>query len=128
MTNRSQISIKFSVAKFHYRSSEMAMTEQNAEYESLVKFTTDISNLVQHNIVPVSARLLEKGLVTKDVHDSMLNTEGVSSQKNAARLLSCVLDRIKCSARCFQDFINVLREDSYFDDVVQKITAVHSKY
>ena len=101
--------------------------EVNKEYESLAKFTADLSNLLQHNVVSVSGRLLEKGLVTKDVHDSMLTTEGVSGQKNAARLMSCVLDRVKCSSRCFHDFISVLREDAYFEDVVVKILEVHSK-
>ena len=102
--------------------------EINKEYESLAKFTADLSNLLQHNIVTISGRLLAKGLVTKDVHDSMLTTEGVSSQRNAARLISCVLDRVKCSSRCFHDFISVLREDAYFEDVALKIVGVHSKY
>ena len=101
--------------------------EVNKEYGSLAKFTADLSNLLQHNVVSVSGRLLEKGLVTKDVHDSMLTTEGASGQKNAARLMSCVLDSVKCSSRCFHDFISVLREDAYFKDVVVKILEVHSK-
>ena len=101
--------------------------EVNKEYESLAKFTADLSNLLQHDVVTVSGRLLEKGLVTKNVHDSMLTTEGVSSQKNAARLMSCVLDRVKYSSRCFHDFISVLHEDAYFEDVVVKIMEVHSK-
>ena len=101
--------------------------EVNKEYESLAKFTADLSNLLQHNVVSVSGRLLEKGLVTKDVYDSMLTTEGVSGQKNAARLMSCVLDRVKCSSRCFHDFISVLREDTYFKDIVVKILEDLSK-
>ena len=104
------------------------LMEVNKEYESLAKFTADLSNLLQHDVVAVSGRLLEKGLVTKNVHDSMLTTEGVSSQKNAARLMSCVLDRVKCSSRCFHDFICVLREDAYYEDVVVKILRVQSKY
>ena len=102
--------------------------EINKEYESLAKFTADLSNLLQHDVVAISSRLLEKGLVTKNVHDSMLTTEGVSSQKNAARLISCVLDRVNCSSRCFRDFISVLREDAYYEDIVVKIIGVHSKY
>jgi hypothetical protein len=102
--------------------------EISKEYESLAKFSADLSNLLKYNVVTVSGRLLEKGLVTKDVHDSMLTTEGVSSQRNAARLMSCVLDRVKCSSRCFHDFISVLREDAYFEDVVLKILGAYSKY
>ena len=101
--------------------------EVNKEYKLLEKFTADLSNLLQHDVVAVSSRLLEKGLVTKNVHDSMLTTEGVSSQKNAARLMSCVLDRVKYSSMCFHDFISVLREDAYYEDVLVKIVEAHSK-
>ena len=101
--------------------------EVNKEYQSLSKFTVDLSNLLQHDVVAVSGRLLEKRLVTKNVHDSMLTTEGVSSQKNAARLMSCVLDRVKCSSRCFHDFVSVLREDAFYEDVVVKIVEAHGK-
>ena len=99
----------------------------NNEYKSLEKFTTDLSNLLQHNVVTVSGRLLEKGLVTKDVHDALLTTEGVSGHKNAARLMSCVLDKVKCSSRCFDDFIEVLRDDPYYKDIVVKILEAHGK-
>ena len=102
--------------------------EVNKEYKLLEKFIADLSNLLQHDVVAISGRLLEKGLVTKNVHDSMLTTEGVSSQKNASRLMSCVLDRVKYSSKCFHDFICVLREDAYYEDVVVKIVEAHSKY
>ena len=102
--------------------------EVNKEYKLLERFTADLSSLLQHNVVAVSGRLLEKGLVTKNVHDSMLTTVGVSSQNNAARLMSCVLDKVKYSSRCFYDFISVLREDAYYKDIVLKITEAHSKY
>ena len=101
--------------------------EGNIEYQSLAKFTTTLSILLQHNIVTVSGQLLEKGLVTKDVYDSTLVTESVSSQKNAARLVSCVLDRVKISSKCFQEFVDVLRQDSYNEVVVVKILAVYGE-
>ncbi len=66
--------------------------EINKEYESLAKFTADLSNLLPHDVVAISGRLLEKGLVTKNVHDSMLTTEGVSSQKR-----ECLPVDILCS-------------------------------
>ena len=95
----------------------------------VTKFTTDLSNLLQHNVVTVSGRLLEKGLVTKDIHDYMymLTTEGVFKGDKASCLVSCVFDRIKGSSRCFHEFIAVLREDSYYEDLVLKILAVHGK-
>ena len=104
------------------------MTEQNIEHKSLVQCASGLTDLLQHNILSVSAKLLEKGLVTKDVHDSVLYTEGVSSHNKAAKLVSCVTDRVKGSARRFHDFIDVLKGDSYFDDIVQEITSIHSKF
>ena len=102
------------------------MTEQSVEHKSLIQCASGLTDLLQHNILSVSAKLLEKGLVTKDVHDSIL-TEGVSSHNKAAKLVSCVTDRVKGSARRFRDFIDVLKGDSYFDDIVQEITSIHSK-
>ena len=103
------------------------MTEQNIEHKSLVQCASGLTDLLQHNILSVSDKLLEKGLVTKDVHDSVLTAEGVSSKKNAAKLVSCVTDLVKDSAWRFHDFLDVLNGDPYFDDIVQKIISIHSK-
>ena len=99
-----------------------------AEYQSLVKCADELIQLIQHNIVSVSSKLFAKGLVPQDIHDSVLNVDGTSNRAKAAKLLSCVLDKIKESAGRFQDFIDVLGEDSYFDDVVLKIKEVRGKY
>ena len=103
------------------------MADQNIEYQSLVQCTDDLTQLIKHNVVSVSSKLFAKGLVAKDVHDSILSLEGVANHSKAAKLLLCVMDRIKESAGRFQDFIDVLGEDSYFQDVKQKLTEAHSK-
>ena len=105
------------------------MAEQNVEYQSLIQCADDLTQLIQHNVVSVSSKLFAKGLVAKDVHDSTLSAEGVANHSKAAKLLSCVMDRIKESADRFQDFIDVLDEDCYFEDVKQKLTELvaHSK-
>ena len=102
------------------------MTEKNIEYQSLLQFADDLTQLIQHNIVSVSSKLFAKGLVAKDIHDSSLMSVD-TNQSKAAKLLSCVLDKIKDSAGRFQDFIDVLGEDSYFKDIVVKITKFHGK-
>ena len=96
------------------------MTE---EYQSLLQFADDLTQLIQHNVVSVSSKLFAKGLVAKDVHDSVLNVDGASNQSKAAKLLSCVLDKIKKSGDQCQYFIDVLGEDSYFNNIVLKINA-----
>ena len=103
------------------------MTEQNIEYQSLVQCADDLTRLIQHNVVSLSSKLFAKSLVAKDVHDSVLSVDGSSKQSKAANLLSCVLDKIKESAGRIQDFIDVLGEDSYFEDLVLKIKEVRGK-
>ena len=98
------------------------------QYQSLVQCADDLTQLIQHNVVSVSSKLFAKGLVAKDVHDSVLSVDGASNQSKAAKLLSCVLDKIKESADQCQNFIDVLGEDSYFDNIVLKITKVHGKH
>ena len=106
----------------------MIMAEQNVEYQILVQFNDDLTQLIQHNVVSMSSKLFAKGLVPKDVHDSSI-TSVDTNQLKAAKLLLCVLDKIKGSAgRYFQDFIDILRDDSYFEDVVLKIIKRHSKH
>ena len=100
------------------------MTE-NIEYQSLLQFADDLTQLIQHNVVSVSSKLFATGLVAKDVHDSVLSVDGASNQSKAAKLLSCVLDKIKQSADQYQNFLDVLGEDSYFDNIVVKITSKH---
>ena len=104
------------------------MTEKNIEYQSLLRFADDLTQLIQHNVVSVSSKLFAKGLVAKDVHDSVLSVDGASNQSKAAKILSCVLDKIKESGDRCQYFIDVLGEDSYFDDIVLKLTKVRGKH
>jgi hypothetical protein len=110
------------------RLQEFKMTEKNIEYQSLLQFADDLTQLIQHNVVSVSSKLFSKGLVAKDVHDSVLSVDGASNQSKAAKLLSCVLDKIKESGDQYQPFIDVLGEDSYFNNIVLKITEVRGKH
>ena len=105
-----------------------SVTEQNTEYQSLVQFADELTQLIQHNVVSLSSKLFANSLVAKDVHDSVLSVDGSSKQSKAATLLSCVLDKIKESTGRFQDFIDILCEDSYFEHVALKIKQVHGKH
>ena len=65
--------------------------------------------------------------MAKDVHDIVLSAEGVANHSKAARLLSCVIDRVKECADRYQVFIDVLGEDTFFEDVMQKLSETRSK-
>ena len=98
------------------------------EYKTLVKYTSDLIHLLQHDIVSISAKLLEKGLVSEDTYQEVLSTDGISNQKKAAELLSCVRDQVKESGSRFYDFVGVLKEEAYFDDIVKKLIQARSKF
>ena len=115
--------------QFFQYDTTLMMTEQNAECQSLVQCADDLTQLIQHNVVSVSNKLFTKGLVAKDVYDSVLSIDGTSSQFKASKLLSCVLDKLEHSPGKFQEFIDVLSDgSSFFDDVVSKIKEFHGKH
>lgn len=98
----------------------------NIEYRALLQCAYGLTDLLQHNL-SVSDKLLEKGLIAKDVHDYVLTAHGVSNQHKASRLVSCLTDRVKDAAQVFHEFVAVLKEDPFFNDIVEKINAEHSK-
>ena len=102
------------------------MSRESSEYKAVLQCTAGLTDLLQHNIF-VSAKLLEKGLVTKEVYDWILTAQGVANQDKAARLVSCVIDRVKDSAQVLHDFVDVLKDDPFFADIVDKLTSLHSK-
>ena len=97
----------------------------NIEYRALFQCTSGLTDLLQHNL-SVSDKLLEKGLITKDVHDYVLTAQGVSSKQKASKLVSCLTDRVKDAAQVFHDLIALLKEDPFFADIVEKINNKHS--
>ena len=101
------------------------MSRESIEFKALLQCSSGLTDLLQHNI-SVSARLLEKGLVTKDIHDWILTSQGTSNQDKAARLVSCVTDRVKNSAQVFHEFVDMLNDEPFFVDVVDKLTSLHS--
>ena len=97
----------------------------NIEYRALLQCAHGLTDLLQHNL-SVSDKLLEKGWVTRDVHGWALTARGVSDQEKASRLVSCLVDRVKDAAQVFHDFVDVLKEDPFFDDIVEKINTEYS--
>ena len=85
----------------------------NLECRALLQCASGLADLLQHTL-SVSGKLLEKGLVTKDVHDWILTAQGVSNKDKAARLVSCLIDRVKDAVQLFHDFVDMLREDPFF--------------
>jgi hypothetical protein len=97
----------------------------NLEYRALLQCAHGLTDLLQHNL-SVSDKLLEKGWITRDVHGWALTARGVSDQEKASRLVSCLADRVKEAAQVFHDFVDVLKEDPFFADIVEKLNAEYS--
>ena len=95
----------------------------NREYEAFLKRSNDLADLLQHQVVTASSQLLEKRLVSKELHDWVLTAQGVSNKEKAARLLSCVADQIKVSAGKYTAFLDVLKKERCFEDAVKTLTT-----
>ena len=101
------------------------MSGDSPEYVALSRCASSLALLLQHD-QSMPAKLYGKGLVTKAIHDWVLSAQGVSDHQKATRLVSCATDRVKDSPNKFHDFLQVLHEDSFFNDIVEKICAEHS--
>ena len=99
------------------------MSRDSREYKTLLHCSSSLTDLLKNNTVSVSTKLQEKGLVTEEVHDWILTVQGTSNQDKAARLMSCVTDRVKDSTERLHDFIDILKGDSYFKDIVEILCA-----
>ena len=95
----------------------------NHEYEAFLKHTNYLADLLQHQVVSTSSQLLEKKLVSKDLHDWVLTALGVSNKEKATRLLSCVADQIKMSSGKYDAFLDILKKESCFEDAVKMLTT-----
>ena len=99
----------------------------NIEHEALTRCSSGLTDLLQHNL-HLSSKLLEKGLVTEQVHGWVLTAHGVSNQEKAARLVSCVSDRVKTSGHLYSAFLEILKGELYFKEIVERICAEHSMF
>ena len=94
--------------------------------KAVVQCTSDVTSLLKHNL-SCSGKLLEKGLITKDVHDFVLTATAVSNNDKASRLVSCLADRVK-STQLFHDLIKTLKEaDPFCGDIVDKLTEAFQR-
>ena len=102
------------------------MSVESPGRKAVLQCTSDLTSLLKHNL-SCSGKLLEKGLITEAVHNYVLTAQGVSAQEKAARLVSCLADRVGASSQVFHELIEALKEtDPFCADVVDKLTSLHS--
>ena len=96
-------------------------TVSSAGRKAVVQCTSDLISLLKHHL-SCSGKLLEKGLITEAVHNYVLTAQGVPAQDKAARVVSCLADRIT-STELFHDLIGSLKEnDPFCGDIVDRLT------
>ena len=101
------------------------MSVDNPGRKAVVQCTSDLTSLLKDNL-SCSGKLLEKGLISEAVHNYVLTAQGVSTLEKAARLVSCLADRVGTQL-LFQQMIEVLTEtDPFCGDIVDKLTTLHS--
>ena len=94
-----------------------------AEHGALTKCAGCITDLLQHQVLSISIKLLEKGLTTKEIHDWVLTAKGVSDREKAAKLLSSVTDQVKRFPEKYAIFVGVLKADPFFKEVVENLSS-----
>ena len=94
-----------------------------AEHRALLKCTDCITNLLQHQVLSISSKLLAKGLTTKEVHSWVLTSMGVSNEEKAARLVSCVTDHVKSSPEKYPVFVDILKDEPFFKEAVKNLSS-----
>ena len=105
---------------------KMSTVGSSVERKAVVQCTSDLTSLLKHNL-SCSGKLLEKGLITEAVHNYVLTAQGVSTLEKAARLVSCLADRVGASSQLFQELVQALKEiDPFCGDIVDKLTSLHS--
>ena len=102
------------------------MSVESPGRKAVVQCTSDLTSLLKHNL-SCSGKLLEKGLITEAVHDWILTAPAVSNHEKAARLVSCLADRVGVSGQVFYELLKVLKViDPFCGDIVNKLTSLHS--
>ena len=108
------------------RSSTTENLMDSIERKAVVQCTSDLTSFLKHNL-SCSGKLLEKGLITEAVYNYVLTAQGVSTLEKAARVVSCLADRVGESSQLFQELVQVLKEiDPFCGDIVDKLTSLHS--
>ena len=102
----------------------MASSSESKETRALQQCSADLTNHLQHNILAVSSSLLAKGLITDELFQWVLTAQGVSALNKAARVVACISDRVRGSPESFDALLDVLKQDQYYADVVEKLTTL----
>ena len=110
-----------------YRPLPFSAMAGSVEQQAFALSTAQLTSLLTHSYLSVSPKLLQRGLISEEVLGWVLTAHGVSGREKAAKLVACVSDRVKGSPQRFHDFVSVLREELFLQDVADKLAGDHSR-
>ncbi len=103
--------------------------EDSPEYAAIIDCGRELQEVIGRSYLSLTPSLLSKKLISRDTEErTRLNSTGSDI---ASHLLSDIRSSIRRKSTCFQEFIEILREDSYCDDVrdmlLEKLSLIRRK-
>lgn len=91
------------------------------EAATVLRFSERVANLLRHrNYLSVSSKLLQAGLISKRVDDHVRTDTNSSDKEKVNKILKSVTSTGD-NTKWFHDFINILKDDAVFNDIVSAI-------
>ena len=86
-----------------------------AEHKVVLKQTGFITDIIaaggKPTITTLAGHLLGEDLITQQLHAAVIGGYGEGPHSDAAKILTVVQNKIKCSPKKFQDFLKALRTE-----------------
>lgn len=98
--------------------SETASHYHSVEHSTLCQLTTKLVSAITVDPLQVSTKLLERGVVSQELVESMLDKKRDNFEK-ATELVLQVTNKVQSLPTTFETFVGVLSEYLWMDDVVE---------
>lgn len=95
--------------------------EQKVFTQSFDEIVTVLSS---SNLTDIASKLVAKGLIPQGLYDNIVYpVPGITEKQRAGQVVSRIRDVVKSSPQKFGDFVEILRGDSYNEDLVKKLDS-----
>ena len=86
------------------------MSTSTWEYLTVIRATSKLAAAVKNNITPLSLKLVEKFLITREQQEAVRNRR-LNVDDRAADLVAYIQDKVKQDAKNYHIFVGILEED-----------------
>ena len=74
-------------------------------------------------MLELTTKAYTKGLITREVQETIFSENGTSAGRKAHLLLSAIQERIKIDQSAFDTFVEILRSEPAYDILADKLTS-----